>query len=117
MAMIRSISVALLLTAIGGIVPVWAAGGPEEKAAKREDGIWKSAIPPHGMTGEFGNHDPIGLAAGAVIKTDCSLNWVDPDDHKVYCFNSATAVEYFKQWPKANIRRARASWEALRPTQ
>jgi len=76
-----------------------------------EEGIWKSAVPPHSMNGEFGNHDPIGLAAGAWIKTDCSLNWVDPDDHKLYCFNSATSVEYFRQWPKANIRRAKLRWE------
>lgn len=33
-----------------------------------EEGIWKSAVPPHSMNGEFGNHDPIGLAAGAWIK-------------------------------------------------
>lgn len=91
--------------------------GPEALAAKRADGIWKSARPAHEMKGEFENHDPIGLASGAVIKVDCSLNWVDPDDHKLYCFNSATAVEYFRQWPKANIRRARAAWEAMRPSQ
>ncbi len=94
-----------------------AAAGPEALAATRQDGIWKSAIPPHGMKGEFDNHDPIGLAAGAAIKTDCALNWIDPDDHKLYCFNSATSVEYFRQWPKSNIRRAQAAWQAMRPTQ
>lgn len=93
------------------------ATGPDAKAAQRPDGIWKSATPRYGMKGEFDNHDPIGLAAGAAIKTDCSLNWIDPDDRKLYCFNSATSVEYFRQWPKSNIRRARASWEAMRPTQ
>lgn len=93
------------------------AAGPEQLAAERRDGIWKSAIPPGGMKGEFDNHDPIGLAAGAAIKVDCSLNWVDPDDGRIYCFNSATAVEYFRSWPKANIRRARAAWEARQPTQ
>lgn len=81
------------------------------RSSKRDDGIWKSAVPPQSMKGEFDNYDPIGLAAGVKIKTDCSLNWIDPDDHKLYCFNSATAVEYFRQWPKANIRRARAFWE------
>jgi hypothetical protein len=93
------------------------AAGPEAKAVERPDGIWKSATPRHGMKGEFDNHDPIGLAAGAAIKADCSLNWIDPDDRKLYCFNSATSVEYFRAWPKSNIRRARASWEAMRPTQ
>lgn len=87
------------------------------QAGAREDGIWKSAVPPGGMKGEFGNHDPIGLASGAVIKVDCSLNWIDPDDRKIYCFNSATAVEYFRRWPKTNIRRAQKAWEAMQPTQ
>lgn len=91
------------------------AAGPEHLAAKRGDGIWKSAVPPGGMKGEFNNLDPIGLAAGVAIKADCSLNWIDPDDRKMYCFNSATAVEYFRRWPKANIRRARAAWEAMEP--
>lgn len=90
-----------------------AVAGPHQ----RDDGIWKSAVPPVGMKGEFGNHDPIGLAAGALIKTDCSLNWIDPDDHKLYCFNSATSVEYFRRWPKANVRRARANWEVMQPSQ
>lgn len=101
---------------LAGALPASAAS-PAESAAKRDDGIWKSAIPPHGMHGEFENHDPIGLAAGVRIKTDCSLNWIDPDDRKLYCFNSATSVEYFRQWPKANIRRARSYWEASRPSQ
>lgn len=68
-------------------------------------------MPPKSMRGEFENHDPIGLAAGVRIKTDCSLNWINPDDQKLYCFNSATSVEYFRSWPKANIRRAKARWE------
>ena len=93
------------------LIPSATFAADQPSAANREDGIWKSAVPPHGMKGEFGNHDPIGLASGAWIKTDCSLNWVDPDDHKLYCFNSATSVEYFRQWPKANIRRAKARWE------
>lgn len=105
---------ALLLLA----APPALAAGPESSAVVTQpDGIWKAATPRHGMKGEFDNHDPIGLAAGTAIKTDCSLNWIDPDDRKLYCFNSATSVEYFRQWPKSNIRRARASWEAMRPTQ
>lgn len=110
---VRSIAMSLLLASAGPTL----AAGPEALAGRRDDGIWKSAIPPHGMKGEFDNHDPIGLAAGAVIKVDCSLNWIDPDDRKLYCFNSATAVEYFRRWPKTNIRRARQAWEAMRPTQ
>ena len=38
-------------------------------------GIWKAAVPPTQMKGEFDNFDPIGIAAGARIKADCSINW------------------------------------------
>jgi hypothetical protein len=111
----RVVTLSLLMIALTAVQSP--AAGPEVTAAQRHDGIWKSAVPPHGMVGEFDSHDPVGLAAGAVIKADCSLNWIDPDDHKLYCFNSATAVEYFRRWPRANIRRARQAWEAMKPTQ
>ncbi len=38
-------------------------------------GIWKAAVPPASMAGEFDSLDPLGVAAGAKIKADCSLNW------------------------------------------
>jgi hypothetical protein len=65
------------------------------------------------MPAEFGGHDPIGLASGARIKVDCSLNWTDPDTGKLYCFSSATSQSYFQDWPKANIERAARAWQAL----
>jgi hypothetical protein len=77
-------------------------------------GIWKSATPPSGsMHGEFDNNDPIGLAAGTKIPADCSLNWVDPDFHKLYCFSSATSLVYFLDSPRAFLARARKNWPAL----
>jgi hypothetical protein len=77
-------------------------------------GIWKSATPPDGsMHGEFDNNDPIGLAAGSKIPADCSLNWVDPDFHKLYCFSSATSLVYFLDSPRAFLARARKNWVAL----
>jgi hypothetical protein len=48
-------------------------------------GIWKAAVP-HAIKAELDNYDPIGLIAGALIKTDCAFNWRDPDDGKLYCF-------------------------------
>jgi len=65
------------------------------------------------MHGEFDNHDPIGLAAGAKIPADCSLNWVDPDFHKMYCFSSATSLVYFLDSPRAFLTRARRNWATL----
>ena len=76
-------------------------------------GIWKAVVPPAGMTGEFGSHDPVGLATGAKIKADCSINWIDPDSGKLYCFSSATSQSYFQDWPASNIARASKRWQQL----
>jgi hypothetical protein len=77
-------------------------------------GIWKAATPPSGsMHGEFENNDPVGLAAGAEIPADCSLNWIDPDFKKLYCFSSATSLVYFLESPRAFLARARKNWVGL----
>jgi hypothetical protein len=76
-------------------------------------GIWKAVMPPEGsMHGEFAGNDPLGLAAGAKIPADCSINWVDPDSHKLYCFSSATSLVYFLDAPHAFLSRARKYWAA-----
>jgi hypothetical protein len=77
-------------------------------------GIWKAAVPPAGsMHGEFDNNDPIGLTAGVRIAADCSINWVDPDDKKLYCFSSATSLVFFLDAPQEFLRRARKEWRHL----
>ncbi len=77
-------------------------------------GIWKAAVPPAGsMHGEFDNNDPIGLTAGVRIAADCSINWVDPDDKKLYCFSSATSLVFFLDAPQEFLRRARKQWRHL----
>jgi hypothetical protein len=78
-----------------------------------EEGIWKAVVPPKSMKGEFNNFDPLGVAAGARIPADCSLNWVDPDDGKLYCFVSGTSLEFFLDSPQAHIQQARAGWLKL----
>src|ERR1700683_3115895 len=82
-------------------------------AAARSGGIWKAAVPPKPMKGEFEDFDPLGVAAGAKIKADCSLNWINPDDGKRYCFSSGTSLEYFLDRPKYTIARARQGWQKL----
>ncbi|MGH8133264.1 MAG: hypothetical protein ACRETG_04330 [Steroidobacteraceae bacterium] len=78
------------------------------------EGIWKAAVPPPGtMHGEFGNDDPIGLAAGVRIEADCSINWVDPDSGRLYCFSTATSLVVFLDRPHAYLERARAQWLRL----
>jgi hypothetical protein len=87
--------------------------GPGATAAARGDGIWKAVVPPTAMKSEFDGFDPIGIAAGARIATDCSLNWVNPDDGARYCFSSGTSLEFFLDEPHASIARARAAWRKL----
>ena len=77
-------------------------------------GIWKAAIPPSGtMHGEFENNDPIGLSAGVKIKADCSINWVDPDSRRRYCFSTATSLVVFLDLPHAYLARARKHWDRI----
>ena len=84
-----------------------------EDRAWNAGGIWKAAVPPQPMKAEFGGLDPVGVAAGAKIQADCSLNWVDPDEGVRYCFASGTSLQYFLERPHAMIARARASWHRL----
>jgi hypothetical protein len=78
------------------------------------EGIWKAVVPrPGTMQGEFENNDPIGLYAGVRIKADCSVNWVNPDDHKLYCFSSATSLVFFLDAPASYLDQARKSWRKL----
>lgn len=79
----------------------------------RTAGIWKAVVPPTPMKGEFDSLDPLGVAAGARIKADCSLNWIDSDDGARYCFASGTSLEYFLDHPHASIQRAKEGWRKL----
>ncbi len=79
----------------------------------RGEGIWKAVVPPKSMKGEFNGFDPIGVAAGARIKADCSLNWINPDDGKLYCFSSGTSLEIFLDMPHAHLERARNEWRRM----
>jgi hypothetical protein len=86
---------------------------PGEDRARNGEGIWKAAVPSQPMKAEFGGLDPVGVAAGAKIQADCSLNWVDPDAGVRYCFASGTSLQYFLERPQAMIARARANWRRL----
>jgi hypothetical protein len=86
---------------------------PPDTGGVHSGGIWKAAVPPKPMKGEFDDFDPLGVAAGAKIKADCSLNWINPDDGKLYCFASGTSLVYFLDKPHENLQRARASWRKL----
>ncbi len=85
----------------------------DQEFAPRAGGIWKAAVPTAPMRGEFDNFDPVGIAAGARIKADCSINWINPDDGARYCFSSGTSLEFFLYSPQTSIERARAGWRKL----
>jgi hypothetical protein len=77
-------------------------------------GIWKAVSPAAGsMHGEFANNDPFGVSVGVKIQADCSINWVDPDSSKLYCFSSATSLVYFLDAPHSYLERARKNWGRL----
>jgi hypothetical protein len=87
--------------------------GETSTPPEHAQGIWKAVVPPKTMKGEFDNMDPLGVAAGARIPADCSLNWIDPDDGKLYCFVSGTSLEFFLDGPKTHLQQARAGWLKL----
>jgi YVTN family beta-propeller protein len=99
-----------------GIVsaPAPLADGGGASGASAAGGIWKAVVPsPGAMQGAFDSNDPIGLTAGVRIKADCSINWVDPDEGRLYCFSSATSLVVFLEAPRAYLERARAQWQHL----
>lgn len=110
-----------VVPAPAGVVPADVTAAAIEHGGRSSDparvGIWKAAVPPVGsMHGEFDNNDPIGLTAGVRIVADCSINWVDPDDKKLYCFSSATSLVFFLDAPQDFLRRARKEWRRLAPS-
>lgn len=68
------------------------------------------------MHGELGNNDPLGLSAGVRIWADCSINWLDPDSGKRYCFSSATSLVVFLETPRAYLARALRNWDGANST-
>ena len=105
---------AIALCMAAGFATVAAARPADgEYGPNHQGGMWKAAVPLKPMKGEFGNLDPIGVAVGARILADCSINWINPDDGARYCFSSGTSLEYFLDRPHYNIERARVGWRKL----
>lgn len=110
----------LMLGAGCALVNAFAAGVSDDPGLPHADpsvGIWKAVVPPGAMHGEFANNDPLGLVAGVAIPADCSINWIDPDAGKRYCFSSATSLVVFLDAPHAYLERARTQWLHLEPRQ
>lgn len=91
-----------------------AAADPAADAARKsESGFWKAVVPPSPVKSEFDGYDPIALESGVKVKADCSINWIDPDDGKRYCFSSGTSLVSFLGGPKTHIERARRGWNDM----
>jgi len=60
--------------------------------------------------GAFDNYCAMGLASKQQVKTDCSINWIGPDN-KLYCFSADASKEAFLKDPESNISRAEAYFE------
>lgn len=55
---------------------------------------------------EFDGYDAMSLSQGKRVETDCSINWKNPKDDKVYCFANARNQFMFKQNAKTFVPRA-----------
>ena len=106
--MVRSHALSAWCWVLLGVAPAASFAGDGHS-----DGIWKAAVPRTAMQGEFDSLDPLGVAAGARIKADCSLNWINPDSGQRYCFSSGTSLEFFLDEPQANLERAQAGWRKM----
>lgn len=86
---------------------------PLSVTAREPGGIWKYSVPQE-IPGEFEKHDPVGLIAGVLIPTDCSMNWL-AEDGRIYCFTTGTSYVHFMRMPQTNLRRAVEAWADLKP--
>lgn len=113
MGRFASATIAVVLLAFGSAPMLGGEPNMRTKPHANAVGIWK-AYAPRGIHGELNNYDPIGLISGALIHADCSINWRDPDNGKLYCFSSAASLLSFQNWPKANGLKASEAFEKLK---
>ena len=64
-------------------------------------------------TGEFDNLCAEGLAQGAEIKTDCSVNAML--DGKTYCFGNEDAKTEFMKDPQGHLAKAKETYSTKNP--
>jgi YHS domain-containing protein len=79
-----------------------------------DGGTWKFAPAPSGIHAEFNAEDPVALAAGAHIKTDCSINLAL--DGRTYCFTTRMSLDFFEQSPQNYLSAAQNFFDGA-PTQ
>lgn len=67
------------------------------------------------LAAEFTDHCANGLANyEMLVPTDCSVNWVDENTGKTYCFSSEHSMEEFLEDTETNLARAAANFAKLK---
>lgn len=74
----------------------------------RPGGFWKCKTD-SGVKGEFNGEDPVGLASGKHIPTDCAIHWSDHRG-KIYCFSSLPSLNFFDS-ELGLLQKAQAFWD------
>ena len=98
----------VFLAAATALLPLTAAGESTQSAPNRPGGFWKCRVDSK-VKGEFGGEDPIGLAVGQHIPTDCAIHWSDGHG-KTYCFASLPSLNFFDSEPEL-LGKAQAFWQ------
>ena len=74
-------------------------------------------LPTTSLAEEFDKVCAYALAEhGAERKTDCSINWTNPETGKTYCFSREQTKLLFLQDAEENIRKAEEEFGKLRNT-
>jgi YHS domain-containing protein len=75
-------------------------------------------LPTLALAEEFDNICAWALAdRGVERRTDCSVNWKDPETGKTYCFSNEQTKMLFVQDPEENIPKAEDAFAKLRKKQ
>jgi YHS domain-containing protein len=81
-----------------GLLACAVIGSSNAQNVPEDGGTWKFAPAPSGIHAEFNAEDPVALAAGTHIKTDCSINLAL--NGKTYCFTTRMSLDFFEQSPQ-----------------
>jgi YHS domain-containing protein len=79
-------------------------------ADAQESGTWKFPPAPDHINPEFDSEDPVALAAGAHVKTDCSINL--KLNGKTYCFTTRMSMNFFEESPSSYLAPAQKFFDS-----
>ncbi len=72
------------------------------------------------LTASAAAEKPLGVTCayglsefGVEVKTDCKINWQDPQTGQTFCFSKEEAKLEFLKNPESNIKKAQATFAKL----